>query len=50
LTNDGERKGKIWIAADFDVPLPDDILATLEEPVDPSPAKPEDRDSGRERL
>ena len=31
----GLGKGKIWISDDFDDPLPDDILATLEEPLDP---------------
>jgi antitoxin (DNA-binding transcriptional repressor) of toxin-antitoxin stability system len=31
----GCGKGKIWIADDFDGPLPDDILATLEEPIEP---------------
>ncbi len=31
----GLGKGKIWIADDFDDPLPDDMLATLEEPLDP---------------
>jgi len=30
----GCGKGKIWIADDFDAPLPDDILATLEEPIE----------------
>jgi prevent-host-death family protein len=29
----GCGKGKIWISDDFDAPLPDDILATLEEPI-----------------
>ena len=32
----GCGKGKIWIADDFDAPLPDDILATLEEPIEPA--------------
>jgi prevent-host-death family protein len=32
----GCGKGKIWIADDFDTPLPDDILAALEEPLEPS--------------
>ena len=32
----GCGKGKIWIADDFDAPLPDDILATLEEPIEPT--------------
>jgi len=32
----GCGKGKIWIADDFDSPLPDDILATLEEPIEPA--------------
>jgi len=31
----GCGKGKIWISDDFDAPLPDDILATLEEPIEP---------------
>jgi prevent-host-death family protein len=31
----GCGKGKIWISDDFDSPLPDDILATLEEPIEP---------------
>jgi len=26
----GSAKGKIWIAPDFDAPLPDDILAAFE--------------------
>lgn len=33
----GCAKGKIWIADDFDAPLPDDIMATLEESIEPSP-------------
>jgi prevent-host-death family protein len=32
----GCGKGKIWIADDFDAPLPDDILATLDEPIEPT--------------
>ena len=32
----GCGKGKIWIADDFDAPLPDEILATLEEPIEPA--------------
>jgi prevent-host-death family protein len=32
----GGGKGKIWISDDFNDPLPDDILATLEEPIEPS--------------
>jgi prevent-host-death family protein len=32
----GCGKGKIWIADDFDAPLPDHILATLEEPIEPA--------------
>jgi prevent-host-death family protein len=32
----GCGKGKIWIADDFNAPLPDDILATLEEPIEPA--------------
>ena len=32
----GCGKGKIWISDDFDAPLPDDILATLEEPIEPA--------------
>lgn len=32
----GCGKGKIWIADDFDAPLPDDILATLDEPIEPA--------------
>jgi len=31
----GCGKGKIWIANDFDAPLPHDILATLEESIEP---------------
>jgi hypothetical protein len=31
----GCGKGQIWIADDFDAPLPDDILATLQEPIEP---------------
>jgi len=30
-------EGKVWIADDFDAPLPDDIMATLEEPIEPPP-------------
>jgi antitoxin (DNA-binding transcriptional repressor) of toxin-antitoxin stability system len=33
----GCGKGKIWIADDFNAPLPDEILATLEEPIEPAP-------------
>ncbi len=32
----GCGKGKIWIAGDFDSPLPDNILATLEETIEPA--------------
>ena len=32
----GCGSGRIWIADDFDAPLPDDILATLEEPIEPA--------------
>jgi hypothetical protein len=41
----GGGKGKIWIAEDFDAPLPDDILATLEEPIEPASTKSDDRES-----
>lgn len=31
----GCGKGKIWISDDVDAPLPADILAALEEPIEP---------------
>jgi prevent-host-death family protein len=30
-------EGKVWIADDFDAPLPDDIMKTLDEPIEPPP-------------
>ena len=35
----GCGKGKISIADDFAAPLPDEILATLEEPIEPAAAR-----------
>ena len=32
----GCGRGRIWVADDFDAPLPDNILATLEEPIEPA--------------
>lgn len=34
----GGWEGKVWIAEDFDAPLPDDIIKTLEEPIEPPAA------------
>ncbi len=31
----GGWEGKVWIADDFDAPLPDDIMKTFEEPIEP---------------
>ena len=40
----GGLKGKIWIADDFDAPLPDEILAEFEEgPIFPPERHAEDR-------
>ena len=40
----GGLKGKIWIADDFDAPLPDEILAEFEDgPIFPPSPRAEDR-------
>ena len=46
----GGLKGKIWIADDFDAPLPDEILAEFEDgPIFPPENGPEDRATQQEK-
>ncbi len=46
----GGLKGKIWIADDFDAPLPDEILAEFEDgPIFPREPHAEDRTTQQEK-
>ncbi len=46
----GGLKGKIWIADDFDAPLPEEILAEFEDgPIFPPENGPEDRAAQQEK-
>jgi len=45
----GGLKGKIWIADDFDAPLPAEVLAEFEGDIFPSKAPPADESTKPEK-